>query len=165
MKITEFEWKTIVEDIGPDLYRYFLCTFSAPVASDYVQETLIRLVQKCRNDKFNSKSGTIKNYAFGIARYIRLEGIKKKVDFYLVEDESDLDVLIIDNNTGRDQVIHLRWAISQLKPIEQDLILQMIDEESTFEKIAENFKMPVGTVKSHIHRAKEKLKQIMEAKS
>ncbi|MDZ4662060.1 MAG: RNA polymerase sigma factor [Pseudomonadota bacterium] len=158
-------WTIVVEDVGPDLYRFFLGSFPAHAAADLVQETLIRLVQKHRDGEFDSSKGAIKNYAFGIAKFVRLEALKKKSNFDLVEDETQLDVPSVDNTNHADLVAHLRWAISQLKPIEQELILQMIDEESSFETIAEKFNMPVGTVKSHIHRAKEKLRQIMEVKT
>jgi len=162
MSEIEPEWTIIVEDIGPDLYRFFLGSFASHAVSDLVQETLIRLVQKHRDGNFDSSRGAIKNYAFGIAKFVRLEALKKKSSFVLVEDESKLDVPAQDHSGQKDQVAHLRWAISQLKPIEQELILMMIDEEASFETIAEQFGIPVGTVKSHIHRAKEKLRQIME---
>ncbi len=162
MSELESNWTEIVKDVGPDLYRFFLASFTADKASDLVQETLIRLVQKQRNKEFDSEKGSLKNFAFGIAKYLRLESLKKKSDFQLVESDSDLDIPVAAANDRSDPVAHLRWAIGQLKPIEQELILQMIDEEATFEKIAIDFKMPVGTVKSHIHRAKEKLRRIME---
>ena len=161
----ESEWITIVEGVGPDLYKFFLGSFASHIASDLVQETLIRLVQKYRDGSFDPSRGAVKNYAFGIAKFIRLEALKKKGSLELVDDESQLDVPAVDHSSQTDQVAHLRWAISQLKSIEQELILQMIDEESSFETIAEQFNMPIGTVKSHIHRAKEKLRQIMEVKS
>jgi RNA polymerase sigma-70 factor (ECF subfamily) len=165
MSETEPEWTAIVEDIGPDLYRFFLGSFISHTASDLVQETLIRLVQKHRDGDFDSSKGAIKNYAFGIAKFVRLEALKKKSGFDLVDDDSTLDVPVIESADPTHQVAHLRWAISQLKPVEQELISLMIDEEASFETIAEQFGMPVGTVKSHIHRAKEKLRQIMEIKS
>ncbi len=165
MNEIEPEWTMIVEDIGPSLYRFFLASFSSATSADLVQETLIRLIQKFREGEFDSEKGKIKNYAFGIARFVRLENLKKKSDFDLVDNDSQLDTQSLNNADRSHPVTHLRWAIGQLKPIEQELILQMIDQESTFEKIAKNFNMPVGTVKSHIHRAKEKLRQIMEVKS
>jgi RNA polymerase sigma-70 factor (ECF subfamily) len=166
----ETDWNLIVESIGPDLYRYFMGFYASQTAADLVQETLIRLFKKHRDQSFDSHQGSLRNFAFGIARYIRMEYQKKGSDFHLVEDESQLDIAMPEikdfgRDFGSDPVAHLRWALSQLKPLEQELILQMIDEEASFETIAENFQMPVGTVKSHIHRAKEKLRQLMEVKS
>ena len=156
------EWTRVVQDVGPSLYRYFLGSFPAPVASDLVQETLIRLVQKQRAGVFDPKVGEIKNYAFGIARYVRLEKLKDKSTFDLASEDPSANVSYTDRSHESDPVTHLRWAIGKLKPIEQELVLEMIDNECTFETLSQNFKMPIGTVKSHIHRAKERLKQLME---
>ncbi len=161
----ETDWNQIVASVGPDLYRYFMGFYASQIAADLVQETLIRLLKKQRDQSFEPDQGSIRNYAFGIARYVRLEHQKKGFDFHLVENETQLDIEKPEAyEFGSDPVAHLRWAISRLKPLEQELILHMIDEEASFETIAENFQMPIGTVKSHIHRAKEKLRQLMEVK-
>lgn len=159
----EPEWNQIVTDVGPSLYRYFSGTFSRSIAADLVQETLIRLVQKCRAGQFDSNKGDLKAFAYGIARFVRLETIKVQPPFDYVEDNSQLDVMD-QSNTQRDDVAHLRWAINQLKPVEQEVILMMIDFDISLEEISQQLQMPLNTVKSHIHRAKEKLKEIMESK-
>ncbi|MGZ3744597.1 MAG: RNA polymerase sigma factor [Pseudobdellovibrionaceae bacterium] len=163
MKQLEPDWHQIVNDLGPCLYRYFCGIFPQSQASDLVQESLIRLVQKHRNGEFSSSRGSLKSYTFGIARYIRLEAQKDRPEFDLVEDEASLDV----PGEPKDlfETAHLRWAIRQLKPIEQEIILLMIDTESSLEEIAVGLNLPIGTVKSHVHRAKENLRQIMEVKN
>jgi RNA polymerase sigma-70 factor, ECF subfamily len=158
---SESDWQQIVTELGPSLYRYFCGIHSAPTASDLVQETLIRLVQKFRNDEFDPSKGTLRAYAFGIARFVRLESLKDKTHFDLVDNESSLDIAAAEKINSTDAVTHLRWAITQLKPIEQELILSMIDNDLSLDSLASDFKIPVGTVKSHIHRAKEKLREIM----
>lgn len=163
MDKSESEWQQIVIDIGPRLYRYFLGSFAAHVASDLVQETLIRLVQKHRDGEFDPAKGNITAYAFGIARFVRMESLKDKKRFDLVGDEATLEGAMAEPKTcDSDNLSHLRWAIGQLKPIEQELVLMMIDKDASMEKISSEFNMPVGTVKNHIHRAKEKLREIME---
>ncbi|PWU18200.1 MAG: hypothetical protein C5B49_07560 [Bdellovibrio sp.] len=163
MSPSEPDWHQIVNDIGPCLYRYFCGTFPPSQASDLVQESLIRLVQKHRLGEFSPDRGTLKSYAYGIARYVRLEACKAGPPFDLVDDERSLDVPEDPRDTS--DSVHLRWAIQQLKPIEQEIILQMIDAEFSLDQIAAGLNMPVGTVKSHVHRAKENLRQIMEVKN
>ncbi len=165
MANTEPDWQQIVNDVGPCLYRYFCGVFSPTQASDLVQESLIRLVKKYRNGEFEPAKGTVKSYAFGIARFVRMEAKKDIPAFDLVDDDSALDILAEHQPDITDQVSHLRWAIARLKPIEQEIILLMIDEDSSLAQIAVILNMPVGTVKSHVHRAKENLRQIMEVKN
>ncbi|MES3039211.1 MAG: RNA polymerase sigma factor [Bdellovibrionota bacterium] len=158
------DWPSVVSDLGPQLLRYFSGSFERSIAADLVQETLIRLVQKNRAGDFDPSQGSIKAYAFGIARYVRLELIKTKNPLTLVSDDSELDIPVapvgMDNS---DPSTFLRWAITQLKPIEQEIILLMINEEIQLEEISMLLDTPTGTVKSHIHRAKDKLRKIMEA--
>lgn len=162
MSASEPDWHKVVNEISPSLFRYFAGSFPAPLAADLVQETLIRLVQKNRSGEFNPTRGPLKAYAFGIARFVRLETLKDKSALEFA-DEKILSEVTAEVSDHSDQVGHLRWAISQLKPIEQDIILLMIDSELQLELIAETLEIPLGTVKSHIYRAKEKLRQIMEA--
>jgi RNA polymerase sigma-70 factor (ECF subfamily) len=162
----EPNWQQIITDLGPSLYRYFCGAFPQPQAADLVQETLIRLVKKHRSGEFDPSKGTVKSYAFGIARYVRMEAKNKMPAFELVDDETELDQQADpqsnSESTETDEVARLRWAINQLKPLEQEIILMLIDAEASLEQIAEVFMMPLGTVKSHIHRAKENLRKIME---
>jgi len=156
-------WHDIVNDLGPSLYRYFAASFANQIAADLVQETLIRLVHKQRGGAIHSDQGNIKAYAFGIARYVRLEALKDHPGFDLVDDEKTLHAHTTDEKADHsDPVAHLKWAIRQLKPIEQELILLMIDDEMSLEQMSMALSIPVGTVKSHIHRAKENLRKIME---
>lgn len=160
----EPEWNKIVTDLGPTLFRYFSGTFPSSIAADFVQETLIRLVQKHRGGSFDSTKGDLKAFAYGIARFVRLEAIKAQPPFDYVEDDSQLDVMDPSRANKKDDVAHLRWAINQLKPIEQEVIFLLIDSEISVEEISQQLQVPLNTVKSHIHRAKENLKTIMESK-
>lgn len=164
METFEPNWDRIVEDLGPRLYRYFLASFSMATASDAVQETLLRLVQKTRSGDFDPLKGSLTSYAFGIAHWIRCE-YKKKPNFPLVEDESVFDLLPAENDLTTDEkesLVRLRQAIAKLKPIEQEIISLSIDGELELKDIAITLGLPLGTVKSHIHRAKENLRAILE---
>ncbi len=160
----EPNWNQIVLEIGPNLYRYFSGVFSSSVASDLVQETLIRLVQKFRSGDFNSQKGNWQSYAYGIARYVRLENYRSQSEFELVESLEDIGGVTQNPLEQSDPGTLLRWAIRQLKPLEQEIILLLIDEELSIEEISSLLELPEGTVKSHIHRTKDKLRQLMEDK-
>lgn len=160
----QIDWHRIVNEIGPPLYRYFCGTFAAPEASDLVQETLLRVVRKQQGGEFSPTKGTLRSYAFGIARFVRLEALKMKPIYDLVDDENSLDIATESQIENLDQIAQLRGAIGKLKPMEQEIVLQLLDSDSSLEQIANSLNLPLGTVKSHVHRAKESLRQHMEVK-
>ena len=61
---------------------------------------------------------------------------------------------------GREQLERILQAMSEFAdPVRSVLFLRFI-EECTIEEIAQVLEMPVGTVKSHIHRGRNQLKRI-----
>ncbi len=55
-------------------------------------------------------------------------------------------------------------ALTKLEPVQMQIISLMIDEEMTLVDIGVVLGIPTGTVKSHVHRAKEHLRKILVAK-
>lgn len=162
METLEIHWDQVVDDLGPRLYRYFCGSFSASTASDAVQETLLRLVQKSRDGSYQPHQGSLSSYAFGIAHWVRSEYLKKNRALTLVEEERFFDDQPAPAASAfEEQVTHLRSAIAKLKSVEQEIILLTIDDELSLNEISAITKLPLGTVKSHIHRAKENLRLLM----
>ncbi|MGE3261681.1 MAG: RNA polymerase sigma factor [Bacteriovoracia bacterium] len=163
MSLQDINWDATVLELGPKLYRYFSGLFPPQTASDLVQETFMRLLKKIRSGEFQPEMGALPSYAFGIARWIRIErarGDRKNQTLQLTEE---FDVVSSETPVDRSNpAIFLRWAIGQLKPVEQEVILRMIDGECGLEQIGGELGMPLGTVKSHAHRAKIRLKELME---
>lgn len=54
----------------------------------------------------------------------------------------------------RDQ---LGFALRQLTPVEQDIVLRFHHRRETIAEIGAALDMPLGTVKSHLHRARRKI--------
>ena len=80
-----------------------------------------------------------------------------------IADSSDLqpDKLLIKQQ----MVSELRSLVEELKPFWQELIEMRYYKELSYEEIAEALNMPLGTIKSQIHRAKQKLASIAENKN
>lgn len=156
----EPHWNSLVAEISPPLYRYFCALFPTAQASDLVQETLIRLIQKFRAGHYNPENGSLLAYSFGIAHFIKLENYKRNQKLELTDDDERLEQSA--EVSYADPSAHLRWAVQQLKYPEQDIILFLIDDELSLEQISGLMNIPLGTIKSHIHRAKENLKKLME---
>jgi RNA polymerase sigma factor (sigma-70 family) len=156
------DWDEQVEDLSPRLKRYFSTLFSEHHAADLVQETLIRLVRKCRDNQFSSDKGSLRMFAFGIARNVRFEALKSKPPEELTSTFDRLESTSAEQYEQDLRIHQLRTAISRLQGAEQEVILLLIDKDLSLQEIADSLEMPLGTVKSHIHRAKSRLKEFMK---
>jgi RNA polymerase sigma-70 factor (ECF subfamily) len=60
------------------------------------------------------------------------------------------------------KVKHMRELVSQLKPRYRELVEKRYFEELSYEEIAEELDLPLGTVKAQLFRARDFLAQMME---
>lgn len=60
------------------------------------------------------------------------------------------------------KVKHMRHLVSQLKPRYRELIEKRYFEELSYEEIADELNLPLGTVKAQLFRARDFLAQMME---
>jgi len=151
------DWENLVADIGPRLLRYFSLTFGPALADDLVQETLIRLLQKVREGKFDPRKGNARMYAFGIAHFVRVEARRRgpvEEPIELASGAPGPDEMIGAEQTRR----RLRAAIATLSEAQQQVLALYLDEELSLEQIGAILDMPAATVRSHLHRSKELLK-------
>lgn len=165
-------WKTVVERLGSRLYNYFIRRGFLREASDMTQDVFIRLYQKIADQQFDETKGCLDAFAFGIARFVAMEyqqSIQIQLSSYEAFDWDTLcdssDSADLESEYHRHQIIALFLReIESLSPIQQEVISLYLDEELTIDDIAQLLNLPVGTVKSHLHRSKEKLKDLFEAK-
>lgn len=156
----ELDWNLVASRLGPRLYSYFRRRGFFTQAADLTQETLLRLLEKVESGEFNPDKGRIEQYAFGIARFVGLEQRKNteenwsNVEYLQLAEEEKLE----GNLQRLQHAKALRAAIQELSEIQREVLWLILDEDLKLEEIALIMEAPVGTVKSHVHRAKEQLK-------
>lgn len=160
--MTATNWNTTIDELHPRLFRYFLGSFDRDRSHDLVQEVFLRLVNKEREGRIDQQKGNTASFAFGIAHNLRKEAFRSHRAGILDIDKME----IAESSTTREfdreeKMSQLREAIQKLKEQERQIILLMIDQELSLLEISDIVGMPVGTIGSHIHRAKEKLKSIL----
>lgn len=158
------DWNAVVAELGPRLLRYFRgAAFTPEEAADLVQETLIRLLHKVEAGSFDASRGSLAMYAFGVAHFVRLEARKKTrpcpepETFEAREAHEDSEAMLIQHETRQ----RLRRALAQLASPQQDIFLLMIDAELTLEQAGAVLRLPLNTVKSHVHRGKARLRELL----
>ncbi|MBL7543320.1 MAG: RNA polymerase sigma factor [Bdellovibrionaceae bacterium] len=165
-------WENIVGRLGPRLYNYFIRRGFLRDAADLTQEVFSRLHQKLSEGSYDESRGSIDAFTFGIARFVALENNHLNQIVLTTSEEFDWDALLVsvattsmEDDYHRHQTIELFLKeITSLSAIQQDVLTLYMDDEMTLDDMALVLKLPVGTVKSHLHRAKEKLKDLLSTK-
>jgi RNA polymerase sigma-70 factor (ECF subfamily) len=159
-----FDWQDFVTKEAPRLYRYFLSRFEHSVASDLVQETLLRLVIKVDNGTFDPARGAVMAYAFGLAHFVAREAARtssRKREF-TASDHATWNSIADESQTPEETLTRhgsieaLRSAIASLPQAE--IISLLIDKDLSLSEISAITEIPLNTIKSHVHRAKARLR-------
>ena len=124
------------------------------IAEDLSQETFLTAYKKLGT--FQGRA-SFSSWLFAIARNSFLMHIRgKKIEFaWDVQDEE------AEYKSTSDTKLDLEAAISQLKPIERAAISMCYCEELTHPEVAEILEIPLGTLKTHVNRGRDKLKAIL----
>lgn len=145
----------LYREYGPRL-RAFLRQLvgSAHAAEDLTQELFMQLWR--RPEGFDPQRGTLSAYLFGMARHHAAEWWRRRKP-----EDLGLDLSTdprTEKNFERDSTIG--DALGHL-PEEQRALLWLREVEGqSYAELAEILKIPLGTVRSRLHAAREALRQI-----
>lgn len=161
--------------------RYFDIIYYTILKMVYSKKEAEELTLEVFSKAFQNLSSYSEKYAFStwLFRIATNQGIdfirRKKGNTVAIEEESregyDSVVLASDNKQQPDELLikqqlagDLRSLVNELKPYWQELIEMRYYKELSYEEIAANLNMPIGTVKSQLYRAKRKLSKLAEEK-
>lgn len=156
------DWNAVVDALGPRLYRYFCGAFLPAIAEDLVQETLLRLVRAARSGTFDPEKGTLTMLAYGIANNVRRETLRSTGRYLALLTRAAAEPPP-GGDPHSDAGARLRSSLTVLGDTERQVLLLLIDEELSLTEISSLLDIPVGTLKSYIHRAKHKLRAFFDA--
>lgn len=133
-------------------YAYALSNNKAD-AEDLLQDACVRILEKNRPFSFWYFIPVIKNLFID-----KVRRIKKFLEFQK-SSNGNCSVYI----TANPEPV-LEMALSKLNAEEREILYLFIVEEYTAQELSELLNKPRGTILSTVHRAKQKLKTMMEEK-
>jgi RNA polymerase sigma-70 factor (ECF subfamily) len=138
----------LYRDISPALLAYFRRQPAlAAAAEDLLQDTFMRAFQ--RRDRLRA-SVSPRAYLYGIARHVGLDALRRQRPTEEVNEQTHLAV----PEVGEDARLEpLRAAIAGLPAPQRETLLLKLQQELSYEEIAEVLAIPVGTVRSRLHHA------------
>lgn len=126
--------------------------------NDLLQETCVKIYLNM--SKYNS-SYTFGQWLYTIARNVFIDHIRKRKDERGFDGISLEEAHLAPNPEERyirvQQKSQLEYFLSQMSPKYRELIDLRFYKELSYDEIAVKLQLPLGTVKTRIHRAREQL--------
>ena len=158
-------FEVIFKHFAPRVKAYMAkLSADTQTAEELMQETMIAVWNKA--DQFDVAKGALSTWIFTIARNQRIDAVRRarRPEFdptdpaFVPDAEQPADLRIAE----RQSASQLRAAMADL-PKEQSTLLELAYfEESTHSAIAKKLNLPLGTVKSRLRLAFNKLRAALD---
>lgn len=157
-------FKALFEYYAPRLKSYLLKQGAADAqAEEIVQNTFVTIWEKAA--KFDPRKAAASTWIFTIARNRRIDALRREKYIEIDSDNPALqlasgdapDDAYVDNITAE----KLRAALNDLPPEQARLLRMAFFEDKTHQAISDETRIPLGTVKSRLRLAIDKLRGIM----
>lgn len=153
----------------PGLHRYLIRLTSRPdVAEDLCQDAFVRVLRHL--DRFDERF-RFSTWVFTIARRLWINHLEKKrplADTELlrsVVSSEDAVEVVEREETRRMLVGFLDAALNDLQPRQLEVVDLFYRRELPVAEIARRLSLPVGTVKSHLHRGRSRMAKAVRSQS
>jgi RNA polymerase sigma-70 factor (ECF subfamily) len=135
------------------VFRFaYRLTRRADLAEDITQECFLAFLRA--PGRFDQSRGGLKTYLFAIARNLALKDYRDRFAEAPLEDRAE-------ERLNPDLAAAVEQAVADLPALQQEALVLFEYEGFTLEEIAEVAGADVGTIKSRLHRARERLKRTL----
>ena len=144
----------LYREAGPAVLAYFRHQPAlAGAAEDLLQDTFVRALR--HRDRLDGAISQ-RAYLFGIARHVGLDALRRQKPV-----EEFVEPLVSPVSREDARLEPMRAAIAGLPPAQRETLLLKLQQELSYEEIAEVLAIPVGTVRSRLHHAVLQLRQTL----
>ncbi len=143
--------ETLYSQHGPAILRYLHRLVGPKMSEDVLQDTFVQAAVHV--DRLDNV-GSAKAWLFKVAKNMAINHLRRK----RVPVKIDWDDLVRRPATEDDHLEPMRRAIEDLSPDHRETILLRWYDELRYEEIAQLLQIPVGTVRSRLHHALQKLR-------
>ena len=150
------------------LYAYILRLSGRPeVAEDIVQEAFVRVLTNL--DRFDDRY-RFSTWLFTIAGRLYVNAMQKRKPVYQSEivdswggDGAEPDAETIGSEVTSNARDALNCVLQALPAVQREVVVLFHQFDWPIARISQHMDMPLGTVKSHLHRGRKQLRLLLEA--
>ncbi len=159
-------FSTLVERHSVWLMAFLCGMLSLADADDVFQEVWVRVIKKASA----FRGGSVKSYLACIARSIAIDRLRREGRLVSLDIEDEVGDTPAENLQSPEPTASawyeskataedVRAAIAELPICERQILLLRIEGELAFREIADELKLPLGTVLTRMRRATNRLKE------
>ena len=165
----EQAYEILLDEYEAPVYRFFYYSQgNHQIAQDQCGETFARFVAAITNFK-SDNSHSLKAFVFGIARNVLLETLRRKrliqENVCSLEEMPSNKPSVLQEVSSSDELTFVLNIIRQFEEPERQILLLRFIEGLKLDEIASIMKMPLNSVKSHVHRSRKKLCDMLSKRS
>jgi RNA polymerase sigma factor (sigma-70 family) len=165
--LAEPERFTIVFDRhAPHIHRYLARRVGRQAAEDLVAETFLTAFAK--RSRYDTNHHDARPWLYGIATNLLGQHRREEIRRYRLPELVGLDPFgadhaerVLADVTSRSVRLVLCDALVGVMPGDRDVLLLIACEELTYDEVARALGIPVGTVRSRLHRARTQLREAL----
>lgn len=153
--------ESVVDTFHGPIYRYLVCRGSTvSQAEELTAETFFQFLKSIAS--FRGDDDQIRAFVFSTARHVRANSYRRRPnDACSIDAEIAIEDALnspVEQLLAQERSSAVTKAIEQLSEVAREVIVLRFVEGLSVSEIAKVCGMPTGTVKSHLHRAKQELK-------
>jgi RNA polymerase sigma-70 factor, ECF subfamily len=160
-------YAVLIERFEGPLYRFFYCDHrNHHTAQEQTAETFAQLVRSL--PAMQGGCEKLRAFVFATARHVQLRRLRER---HLAPASLAEALEVCDPGpspetvaSDREQLQRVLIAIGHLEAPMRNVLLLRFVEGCSVDEVAEALELPVGTVKSHIHRSRARLRDLFAEK-
>ena len=154
------------------LYRYLLRLVRQPAtAEDLFQQTWLRVMERIKS--YNPEH-SFEGWLFSLAHNLAIDFLRRyrpeSLDEPLPSGQTQTEIIAgsgpgaLENLLARERTAGLAECVTELPAVFREVLTLRFEEEMRLEEIATVLALPLGTVKTRLHRALKHLRRAAEEK-
>ncbi|MBO0763392.1 MAG: sigma-70 family RNA polymerase sigma factor [Hyphomicrobiaceae bacterium] len=158
-------FRELYEVYGPRVKAYMIRKGAdAGTAEDLAQETLLTVWRKA--SLYAGDKGSMTTWVFAIARNLRIDRLRREVPWQELPEgrlaEASGEPLPDEAMAEKERKQRVQAALAELPAEQRDVVSLAYIEGLSHSEIAERLDVPLGTVKSRMRIAYQKIRQALE---
>ena len=159
-------FRELYEAYGPRVKAYMMRKGAdAGTAEDLAQETLLTVWRKAA--LYAGDKGSMTTWVFAIARNLRIDKLRREVPWQELPEgrlaEASSEPLPDEAVAEKERQQRVQAALAELPPEQKEVVSLAYLEDLSHSEIAERLALPLGTVKSRMRIAYQKIRQTLES--